>query len=73
MLTLQKGFCVHILWWLWDSERITLSRLELHSDSRGGEKEFDILVYMHAGLSLQFWACSQVERCVEQVLTLLKA
>lgn len=38
----------------------------------GGEREFDILVNMHAGLSQRFWACSQVERCVDQVLTLLK-
>lgn len=55
MLTLQKGFCIHTLRWLWDSEPITLSRLEIglyYILTVGGEKEFDILVNMHAGLKL---------------------
>lgn len=57
------------------TEPITLSRLEIglrHILTVGGEREVDILVNMRADLSQQFWACSQVERCVDQVLTLLK-
>lgn len=50
------------------------NRIIAYSDSRGvKKKEFDVLVNMHAGLSQQFWGFSLVERCVDQVLTLLKA
>lgn len=76
MLTLQKGFCILTLRCLWESEPITLSRLEIglkHGLTVGGEKEFDVLVNMHAGLSQPLWARSQVERCGDQVLTMLKA
>lgn len=76
MLTLQKGFYTRTLRWLQDTEPITLSRLEIglwRILTVGGEKEFDILVNMRGGLSQQFWVCSRVERCVDQVLTQLKA
>lgn len=69
-----KRICIHSPWWLWVSEPITLSWLEIGLlcilTVWGGEEVFDTLVNMHAGLSPQFWACSQVERCVDQVLTL---
>lgn len=71
----KKDFCILTLRWLRDSEPTTLSRLEIGLRrilTVGGEREVDILVNMRADLSQQFWACSQVERCVDQVLTLLK-